>query len=153
MARPFLEWTDNLSVGIQEIDEQHKVLIRLINNLYEDAVVKQSPPDVTKETVKKLVLYAIVHFAVEESLFRIFGYPEAETHIRRHVHLKAQVLELQRKIKRGETMTDKDLRFLKGWLSDHILQEDQLYAPYLIKAGVKNLWGQKSWLGKVWNSD
>lgn len=152
MAKLFVEWTDSLSVGIQEIDEQHKVLINLINRLFDETVVNQAAIGVTEQVLQELVEYTMVHFAVEESLFRIFDYPEIEAHMRRHVDLKEQVLELQRKIKKGETVVNSDLlMFLKKWLTNHILQEDKLYAPYLIKQGVKSSWGKKSWLGKIWH--
>jgi hemerythrin len=152
MANLFVEWSDNFSVGIQEIDEQHKVLINLINRLYDETIVKEATIDVTKDILKRLVQYTIIHFSVEESLFRIFDYPEIEVHMRRHVYLRAQVLELQRKIKQGDTVVNRDvLMFLKKWLTDHILHEDKLYAPFLIKQGVKSSWGKKSWLGRIWN--
>ena len=152
MAKLFVEWSDALSVGIQEIDEQHKVLISLINRLFDETIVNQAPIKVTEEILTELVEYTKVHFAVEESLFRIFDYPEIEAHMKRHVDLKAQVLDLQKKINQGQTMINSELlMFLKNWLTNHILQEDKLYAPFLIKQGVKSSWSKKSWLGKIWN--
>lgn len=154
MAKLFVEWTDSLSVGIQEIDEQHKVLINLINRLFDETIVNQSAIGVTEQVLQELVEYTMVHFAVEESLFRIFDYPEIEAHMRRHVDLKEQVLDLQKKIKKGETVVNSDLlMFLKKWLTNHILQEDKLYAPYLIKQGVKSSWASRSWLGKIWHGN
>jgi hemerythrin len=152
MAKLFVEWTENLSVGIQEIDEQHKVLINLINRLFDETIVHQATAGVTEQVLQELVEYTMVHFAVEESLFRIFEYPDIENHMHRHVELKTQVLDLQKKIKAGQTVVNADLlMFLKKWLTNHILQEDKLYAPFLIKQGVKSSWGKKSWLGKIWN--
>jgi hemerythrin len=152
MAKLFVEWSDALSVGIQEIDEQHKVLINLINRLFDETVVNQAPIKVTEEILTELVEYTKVHFAVEESLFRIFDYPEIETHMSRHADLKAQVLDLQKKINQVQTVINSELlMFLKKWLTNHILQEDKLYAPFLIKQGVKSSWSKKSWLGKIWN--
>ena len=151
MAKLFVEWSDALSVGIQEIDEQHKVLINLINRLFDETVVNQSSAGVVEEVLRELVEYTVVHFAVEESLFRIFDYPEIDTHMKRHADLKEQVLELQKKIKQGETIVNSDLlMFLRKWLTNHILQEDKLYAPFLIKQGVKSSWAKKSWFGKIW---
>lgn len=150
MARSFVEWTDNLSVGIQEIDEQHKVLINLINRLFDQTIVHQAPASVTEEILQELVEYTLVHFAVEESLFRIFDYPGIETHMAIHAGLKTQVLELQKKVKAGQEVNTDLLMFLKKWLTNHILQEDQRYAPFLISQGVKSSWAKKSWLGKIW---
>jgi hemerythrin len=150
MAQVFVEWTESLSVGIQEIDEQHKVLINLINRLFDETIVNQAAVGVTEQILDELIQYTIVHFAVEESLFRIFDYPGIDSHMSRHVDLKAQVLELQKKIKQGQAVNSDLLLFLKKWLTNHILQEDKQYAPFLLKQGVKSSWGKKSWLGRIW---
>jgi hemerythrin len=151
MAKLFVEWSDALSVGIQEIDEQHKILINLINRLFDETVVHQSSSKVIEEVLDELVEYTVVHFAVEESLFRIFDYPGIDAHMSLHVDLKSQVLALQKKVKEGNTVVNSDLlMFLKKWLTNHILQEDKQYAPFLIKQGVKSTWGKKSWLGRIW---
>jgi hemerythrin len=150
MAKTFVEWTDNLSVGIQEIDEQHKVLINLINRLFNETIVNQASSKVTEQVLQELVEYTLVHFAVEESLFRIFDYPGIETHMAIHAGLKAQVIELQKKVREGQEVNTDLLMFLKKWLTNHILQEDQRYAPFLISQGVKSSWAKKSWLGKIW---
>lgn len=149
MAKLFVEWTDDLSVGIQEIDDQHKVLIDLINRLFDETIRHQEGSDTTviDEILYKLVEYTVIHFTVEESLFRIFQYPETETHSRHHSELKAQVVELQRKVKQREAQVNTELLlFLKGWLTNHIQREDKLYAPFLLKQGAKPT-KKKSWFG------
>lgn len=149
MAKLFVEWSDALSVGIQEIDDQHKTLINLINRLFDETIINQAPIKVTEQILNELVEYTVIHFAVEESLFRIFEYPEIEAHTNRHLDLKTQVLELQQKVKLGQSMVNSDLlMFLKKWLTNHILHEDKLYAPFLIKQGVKSTSTKKSWLGR-----
>ncbi len=150
MAKSFVEWTDNLSVGIQEIDEQHKVLINLINRLFNETIVNQASSNVTEQVLQELVEYTLVHFAVEESLFRIFDYPGIEAHMAIHAGLKTQVIELQKKVREGQEVNTDLLMFLKKWLTNHILQEDQRYAPFLISQGVKSSWAKKSWLGRIW---
>jgi hemerythrin len=150
----FVEWSDELSVGIQEIDEQHKVLIALINRLFDETVVHQTGSDssVIDEILHELIEYTVIHFAVEESLFRIFDYPQTEAHTKHHNELKAQVVDIQKKVQRRETVVNTELlMFLKKWLSNHIQQEDKQYAPYLIKQGVKSSWAKKSWFGKIWH--
>ncbi len=147
----FVEWSDDLSVGIQEIDEQHKILVNLINRLFNETITHQADASVMDEILHELVEYTVIHFSVEESLFRIFDYPATEEHTRHHSELKAQVLDIQKKVKRGEARVNTELlMFLKKWLTNHIHHEDKLYAPYLIKQGVKSSWAKKSWLGKIW---
>jgi hemerythrin len=153
-TRPFAEWTDELSVGIEEIDAQHKVLVGLVNRLYDETIIHQSDISVLDGILNELVEYTIIHFAVEESLFRIFDYPATEVHTRHHNELKAQVLELQGKLRRGEaTVNTKLLVFLKNWLQHHIIDEDKLYGPFLIEQGVKSSSPKSSWLSRLWHKD
>jgi hemerythrin len=151
--KKFVEWTDELSVGIQEIDEQHKILVNLINRLFDETVVHQtgSTAIVMDEILHELIEYTVIHFAVEESLFRIFHYPETEQHTRHHDELKAQVLDIQKKVKAREAVINTELlMFLKKWLENHILHEDKRYGPFLLKQGVKSSWAERSWFGKIW---
>jgi hemerythrin len=153
MSKSFVEWTNELSVGIEEIDEQHKLLVNLINRLFEETVVHKSDNNrqVMEEILHELIEYTVIHFAVEESLFRIFNYPGTESHTKHHDDLKAQVVEIQAKVKKGEvTINVELLMFLKRWLEHHILYEDKLYGPFLLSQGVKKSWAEKSWLGKIW---
>ena len=153
-SRQFAEWTDDLSVGIEEIDVQHKLLVELVNRLYEETIVHQAELPVLDEILNELVEYTIIHFAVEESLFRIFDYPATEIHTRHHNELKTQVLDLQKKVKRGEvTVNTKLLVFLKNWLQHHILEEDKLYGPFLVQQGVKSNSPKSSWLSRLWRKD
>lgn len=153
MSKSFVEWTDELSVGIEEIDEQHKLLVNLINRLFEQTVVQKADnnKEIMEGILQELIEYTVIHFAVEESLFRIFHYPGTESHTKHHDDLKAQVVEIQSKVKKGEvTINVELLMFLKRWLEHHILYEDKLYGPFFLAQGVKKSWAEKSWLGKIW---
>lgn len=68
-------WSEDLSVGIQEIDEQHKELVPLLNRL-RDAVVAHHGYAACSEILDQLAQYTRVHFIVEESLMRILHYVE-----------------------------------------------------------------------------
>ena len=153
-SKQFAEWSDELSVGIEEIDVQHKILVELVNRLYDETIVKKAELTVLDEILHELVEYTIIHFAVEESLFRIFDYPATEIHTKHHDDLKLQVLDLQKKVRSGEvTVNTKLLLFLKNWLQHHILEEDKLYGPFLIQQGVKSSSPKSSWLSRLWHKD
>ncbi|MFO1425295.1 MAG: hemerythrin domain-containing protein, partial [Candidatus Competibacteraceae bacterium] len=61
----FVEWSNELSVGIEEIDAQHKVLVDLLNQIHE-AIQQRHGAEVTRDIVLRLDEYTRVHFAVEE---------------------------------------------------------------------------------------
>ncbi len=148
----YIEWTDELSVGIQEIDEQHKILVGLLNRLYE-AIIKKTDDLEIERVLNELAQYTVIHFAVEESLMRIFNYPDYEEHKRHHEELTQQVVDLQRKLNQGEVSISMEvLHFLRHWLTEHIMGEDKRYGPYMLERGLEKHWAKRSWVGRVWNS-
>ncbi|MGA1862271.1 bacteriohemerythrin [Deferribacter thermophilus] len=127
----FIEWSDKLSVGIKKFDEQHKNLVRLVNEIY-DAVNADKSAAVLEKILNELVEYTVYHFDSEEEAFKRFGYPEYEKHKRIHEDLKAQVGEFLEKYKKGDTAIGFTLlNFLKKWLVNHIMGEDKKYSSFL----------------------
>lgn len=148
----FIEWSDQLSVGIEEIDEQHKVLIALINRMHE-AIGQKHGSDVVLDILTELADYTKIHFAVEESLMRILGYPGYEEHKDIHDELLEQVVELQQKVTSGNTAISFELmHFLKSWLSKHILEEDMQYTGFFLASGAQPELKKKSWIQRLWGS-
>ncbi len=148
----FIEWSDNLSVGIEEIDEQHKVLIELINRMHE-AIEQKHGSDVVLDILAELADYTKIHFAVEESLMRILGYPGYEEHKDIHDELLEHVVELQKKVISGNTAISFELmHFLKSWLSKHIMEEDMQYTGFFLASGAQPALKKKSWIQKLWGS-
>jgi hemerythrin len=146
----FVEWSDVLSVGIEEIDDQHKVLVGLVNEMH-DAIHERHGSDVVKAILVKLADYTRIHFAVEESLMRILGYPGYEEHKAQHEELIHSVTDLQHKVESGKTTIGFELmHFLKIWLTKHIMESDQKYSEYFIQAGAKPKLKKKSWTARLW---
>ena len=148
----FVQWTQEIEVGIQEIDEQHKQLVRMLNDLFEVMIGKDPTRDeVARQTLTELLEYTRVHFAVEESLFRIFDYPDYARHKREHDRLKEEVREIEQRVHNGEKRIDSALLiFIKNWITTHIQEEDKRYSPFLLQQGVRKDWNKKSWLGRLW---
>ena len=76
---PLVNWTDKLSLGITEIDNQHKKWIAIINDL-NDAMRAGKSTEVLGEVFKRLIDYTEYHFKAEETYFEKFGYPEKTSH-------------------------------------------------------------------------
>jgi hemerythrin len=133
----FMAWSDKLSVGIRAIDEEHKGLLSLINELY-DAIGDQRGRQILGKALDELVNYTKVHFADEEELFRIAGYPQAAEHKRQHEYLTKQVLQIQERYNSGApALTLEVMTLLKDWLFDHILVSDIKYGTYLNAKGIR----------------
>ncbi len=148
----FIDWSDELSVGIEEIDEQHKVLLKLINQMH-TAIHKHQGSKTVHTILAELIEYTRIHFAVEESLMRILNYSGYTEHHEQHQELLNHVIELQQKIESGKTSISFELmHFLKTWLTQHILEEDMLYSGFFLAAGVQPKLSKKSWVKKLWSN-
>ena len=131
-----IEWKESYSVNVTEIDNEHKKLIELINNLHE-AMMSGKSKEVMGKILDELIQYTLYHFATEEKFFDKYNYPESEIHKKQHADLVEQVAALQKKFKGGERVLTIDvLNFLKDWLNDHIIGSDIKYAHFLKSHGV-----------------
>lgn len=148
----FVEWSDALSVGIEEIDGQHKVLVDLVNKMHE-AIHQRHGSDVVNSILSDLADYTRIHFAVEESLMRILNYPGYEAHKEIHEELLGAVVDLQEKVATGKKSIGFELmHFLKTWLTKHIMEEDMQYSGFFIASGAQPRLGKKSWIKRLWSS-
>lgn len=131
-----LNWKDEYSVNIKEIDDQHKKLVGMINELHE-AMVQKKAKEVLGSVLAKLVSYTATHFANEERLMQGNGYPEFAEHKEKHEKMTAKVIALQKDWQAGKTTLGIEVsQFLKDWLDKHILGTDRKYAPFLNSKGI-----------------
>jgi len=134
--RPIMRWSNSLSVGLESIDSQHKVLIDLINSLFL-AMNSGNGKQAVSSALGKLIEYTGSHFAFEEDLFDKYGYAEKGAHKEIHKKLVAQVVDFQTQFDSGETDISLELmEFLKDWLIKHIKGTDKKYSSFLLSKGV-----------------
>jgi hemerythrin len=140
MADVLFQWTEEYAVGVEEIDEQHKELVRLLNNLHQ-AIHERHGSEASRRILNDLAEYTRVHFAVEESLMRISNYPDFANHKKIHTVLIEQVHELQSKLDSGSARISFELlHFLKQWLMHHIIESDKLFGQHFAKVGLSTAW-------------
>jgi hemerythrin len=131
-----MTWSDKLSVGVKQFDEEHKQLVRLINQLH-DAMKTGQGKQVISNILQGLISYTQNHFATEERLMRAHGYPDYEQHKKEHNSLTLSVLDLQKQYQTGNMLlSQKVMDFLKDWLANHIQGLDKGYGPFLNGKGV-----------------
>ena len=132
-----ITWTEDFSVGVVKLDEQHKKLIKMINQL-----IAEPWTDTKSETVSNLLSemtnYAQVHFTTEEELMRQYIYPQLEEQIAQHRAFKKKTVDFctATMLNVGivpETM----LNYLSDWLVNHILSCDMAYKPFFRELKIK----------------
>lgn len=133
---PIMQWNVNYSVNIKEIDEQHKRLIDLINDLHDAMKIGQGK-DAMGNVLNELADYTLYHFGTEEKLFERYKYLELPEHKKQHDDLTKQVLDLKAKLDKGQSLVTVEIMgFLKDWLNNHILKSDKKYGAFLNGKGV-----------------
>jgi hemerythrin len=133
---PVFTWRDEYNINIEEMDNHHKEMFNIYNNLYE-AVRLSEEKIVLKKTLVFLIDFTKTHFTAEEELFKLYDYPEYESHRKKHEHLINDILEIQRKLEDNEMELDMGfIYFLKDWIINHVLTEDRKYGRFLHEKGV-----------------
>lgn len=132
-----IEWDKKYSVGINSIDEQHQQLIDLINRL-NVAMAQGEPASVIADILNGLTQYTKIHFAYEEKLFDMHGYPESDSHSAEHQKMIDRVDQFHFEFEQDPSgaISLELMQFLTNWLTGHIQGSDKEYAPYLIRKGV-----------------
>ena len=125
-----IQWTDTLGVGVKLVDDEHKLLLSIFNDLV-NALRTEQPPSVAKRVVEELAGYALYHFAHEEELMKAFHYPEFDNHHREHDKLTARLMEIDQNLARGKgTITDV-IEFARILVNSHFLQTDARMGAFL----------------------
>ncbi|MBN1951007.1 MAG: bacteriohemerythrin [Bacteroidales bacterium] len=127
MAVLFMQWRPDFNLGIEEMDNQHKKIVELINTLHE-AFLENSTGEILKDIFSELIDYADYHFKAEEALFKKYNFPFAEEHIKMHVHFTEKINSLKKQYEQGVPVTFRVISFMQKWLTNHILDADREYA-------------------------
>jgi len=126
----FVEWSDSLSVGVDEIDDQHKSLVSMLNELH-DAVTSGNASVDLPAVIEKMKGYAMEHFATEERHMKRKNYPDLLDHMSEHAFFVSKVKDFTAVDPEQADMLPEVMDFLKEWLVDHILNIDAKMGRYL----------------------
>jgi hemerythrin len=133
----FVDWSGSLSVGIEEIDNQHKKLIAIANRLH-TAMIQGKGRNIVGEIISELVDYASVHFETEEKYMREFGFDGLDEHSVEHDDFTRKVLDFRSEFNKQNLLLSADvMNFLSNWLITHMLETDRKYMECFYKNGLK----------------
>jgi hemerythrin len=125
----FFEWKDEYTSGIAAIDEQHKVIVKLMNDLFE--YIRTDNGEAVKGVFVELLKYAHYHFGLEAELFERHDYEGRRRHVAEHEHFIDKVKSLMI----SGYLTDRNvaidtLHYLRSWFQDHMMETDMEYSNY-----------------------
>jgi hemerythrin len=140
----FVPWESKYVLGVKIIDEQHKHLFDLTNELYEKCHLGESAvQDQFIKTLHMLVEYVIVHFSTEEKIMEQIQYPKIAEQKEQHGAFTMKVIEESKKYGSGTFGVPQELvHFLRDWIISHIAVFDKVLADHihhLKRTGTVNL--------------
>jgi hemerythrin-like metal-binding protein len=126
-----IEWDDSqFSVLVDEMDEQHKRWIDLINALHASLLGKGKRID-SAMILTEMLAYTRFHFKEEEELMRNIKYPGYIEHKREHDTFIARLNKMEKDIEAGNVVLGTQLMsILKNWLENHIARMDKKYGEF-----------------------
>ena len=124
-----MEWKDEYSLGILEIDNQHKLLMNSFS-VIEESIKLDLGWSNTHYAIVELIKVAHMHFAFEEALMRMFGYPGSDAHKKEHQSFFDDLENIEH-LALKETARIEIVDFMKNWLASHILVNDRGYANHI----------------------
>jgi len=125
-------WNDSFSVGSTQLDQQHRRITDIINQLLDQPTDGLNSRSV-EAILNELSEFVHVHFETEERILADIHYVDLATQRKEHkgfrqelAHLCLEAMADYRSIPRGV------LFYLRGWWLDHILVKDMQYRPFLV---------------------
>jgi hemerythrin len=128
-----LAWREQLSVGNDVIDDDHKHLIEIINQVENNLLSKNRRA--LNVALDELTRYSETHFVSEEKIATAVGYSHVARIHDSHAMLLTRLSEVRQEI--GEEWTEESVghftTLLRDWLIKHVIKEDLLMKPFLTK--------------------
>ncbi len=122
----FIKWSDEYSVGVIEIDDQHKKLFEMIDDFYD--AMRADNKKALEDLLNSLAEYTMYHFRTEENYFDKFRYADSEKHKKEHQVFVDKVLDVKSSMQSGKFVISVDVtNFIKKWILDHVAVTDKKY--------------------------
>jgi len=124
-----LGWRDTYSLGIEQVDLQHRYFLDLINRI--DRRLRDRTGVVEREPLlAELEAYARFHFISEENLMAEYGFPGLTGHRVLHSDLLGHLNNEEKLYELGMAGPDHLLDWLHDWFVTHTQGADREFAAY-----------------------
>jgi hemerythrin-like metal-binding protein len=134
---PEISWNDDFVTGVQEIDEQHMILVNTLNEA-SSKLTSDNSQSVLLDFTQELLAYALYHFETEEALMQQYDYQNADQismqqHLKEHRSFSQQIIAVREQIHAGKNVEIPELLdYLYQWLVNHILKTDKALAKQIL---------------------
>jgi diguanylate cyclase (GGDEF)-like protein/hemerythrin-like metal-binding protein len=132
-AAAWLAFSNAHLVGVQEIDDQHRQLVQMVNRINQ-SIVKKFEATLIEAAFQELLDFTRLHFATEQRLMLKHGYAESDAHQHEHTQLLHKLGDLATQADQGNDLLI--LQTIKDWLVSHIQHADKPLGAFLVAQGV-----------------
>lgn len=134
-----IKWSEKYAVGIPVVDDQHKELFKLVEELA--GAVKKGEEFDCGYLMARLEVYSLYHFTSEEQLMQKYGYPDIAEQLHEHKKFRLKILSLKEQCRQSDKLEARKtlLKYLGNWLKTHIMRMDLKYVPYFNERIEKHL--------------
>jgi len=147
-GQDYVSWNVRYEVGIGFMDEQHRKIIDIINELYQSLFVadmggteqekEKEASAAIKKSIRAAVEYVKVHFSTEEAIMNKISFPRYAEHKARHEDFARRVLQDVVRFESGDKRVGMQLvTFLRDWLLEHVAVSDKDLAVYAKSKGIR----------------
>ncbi len=132
-----LNWSDDYSVGIPTIDNEHKLLVSLVNDMSRALDThREFQSQIIGDILNTLVHCIHSHFESEEHFLLSNDYPEYSAHKAEHTILRERLERFEKRFRaENVSFTEDMLLYLKDWLVRHIILHDCKFGSYFRNKG------------------
>ena len=131
----YMDWSEELAIGVAAVDTEHRELIDAINDL-EAAVVADGDRGRTIQLVARVAREARSHFASEETTMAAARYPGAALHALKHQRMADQIQAFLGRYSRDTSaLNGHVLNFLRDSLALHVTSEDANFGRWMQERG------------------
>ncbi|WNV04751.1 bacteriohemerythrin [Candidatus Methylospira mobilis] len=127
---PFIAWSEFLSVGLTEVDEQHEKVVQLINELHD--CIRRGGADIVARVLGRIIKSIAFNFTTEEGLMMQHGFIYSSAHLDEHGRFIEKAVDLQNRFytERADIATEAML-LVDDWLYQHLMVSDKILGRHI----------------------
>ncbi|TKZ35420.1 bacteriohemerythrin [Brachyspira catarrhinii] len=131
----FIKWNPLYDTKHKIIDEQHRELVNIINDLYLSTIDHRiNKNEAFISASKRCIEYADYHFKTEEKIMDIINYSDSKNHKAMHKSFYDEVVNQIKSYQEGQPfIANKLVKYLKDWLLEHIAFRDKIFVEELMR--------------------
>ncbi len=126
-----IEWKNEYSIGVEEIDFEHRIFVKIIRKI-ENAIQKESSERKVERLIQELIKYASFHFQSEENIMMDIKYANIVDHKKQHEQLLTRLQLVLLEIEIGQHNIATLPVFLIDWFRNHTLEEDKKLSSFIL---------------------